>query len=239
MKKVLVIEDDKRIAELLEIHLKDLGCAMDYAWDGESGLEMAETEPYDLIILDLSLPKLDGLEICRRVRSMDNYTPILMLTARVEEVDRVVGLELGADDYLPKPFSVRELLARVKAIFRRVDVLKAEQGKNSCSIRHAGLSIDAEKRKVLLGGKKVELTAKEFDLLYLLAKNPGRAYTRQNLLDIVWGYQFDGYDHTVNSHINRLRSKVELDPSRPRYILTVWGVGYRFAEVEELEDRNA
>jgi DNA-binding response OmpR family regulator len=231
--KVLIVEDDNDIAQLVQMHVRDLGCQCDIANDGEIGLQKALKNPYDLIILDLMLPGVDGMEICKEVRSEKNYTPILMLTSRSEEFDKVLGLEFGADDYLTKPFSVRELIARVKAIFRRVDAVKDDiQGTGKKQIQFRDLRIDIEKRTVTMKGEKVELTAKEFDLLALFAKNPGKAYTRQALLDTVWGYKFEGYDHTVNSHINRLRAKIEADPADPKYILTVWGVGYKFAEEE-------
>jgi len=232
-KKVLIVEDDKDIAHLVELHLKDQGCICDVTGDGEVGLEKALKSQYDLIILDLMLPNVDGMEICKEVRLEKNNTPILMLTSRSEELDRVLGLELGADDYLTKPFSVRELIARVKAIFRRVEAVKEDiDGAGKKLVQFGDLTIDIEKRKVTLRGNKIDLTAKEFDLLVLFAKNPGKAYSRQALLDSVWGYTFEGYDHTVNSHINRLRSKIEADPSNPKYIQTVWGVGYKFAEEE-------
>ncbi|MFN0158683.1 MAG: response regulator transcription factor [Bacteroidota bacterium] len=231
--KVLIIEDDKDIAQLVQLHISDLGCACEVAFDGEVGLEKALKNRFDLIVLDLMLPGLDGLEICKEIRMEKNYTPILMLTSRSEELDKILGLELGADDYLTKPFSIRELVARVKAIFRRVGAVKDDvQGVARKQIHFRDLKIDLEKRSVLSHGDKIELTAKEFDLLALFARNPGKAYTRQGLLDSVWGYQFEGYDHTVNSHINRLRSKIESNPSAPKYILTVWGVGYKFAEEE-------
>lgn len=232
-RKVLVVEDDKDIQQLVTLHLRDLGCLCDVASDGEVGLEKALKNKYDLLILDIMLPGVDGLEICKEVRSEKNYTPILMLTSRSEELDKVLGLELGADDYLTKPFSIRELLARVKAIFRRIEAVKDDvEGVGKKQIQFGELHIDIEKRTVKLHGEKVELTAKEFDLLALFARNPGRAYTRQHLLDTVWGYQFEGYDHTVNSHINRLRAKIEPDPANPKYIQTVWGVGYKFSEEE-------
>ncbi|MBI4549043.1 MAG: response regulator transcription factor [Ignavibacteriae bacterium] len=240
MKRVLIIEDDAAIANLVEIHLKDLGCAVTKISKGEDGLHEALSEKYDLIILDLMLPGLSGLEVCKELRAVNRTIPILMLTARSEEFDRVLGLELGADDYLTKPFSVRELIARVKAILRRVEVTQKEQHQTEKKVLEIGkITLEPEKRRVVLNGEKIELTAKEFDLLHLFMKNPGRAYSRQELLDLVWGYQFDGYDHTVNSHINRLRSKIEQSPSQPKYILTVWGVGYRFVEPEELESRHA
>jgi DNA-binding response OmpR family regulator len=227
----LIVEDDRDIAGLVELHLKDLGCQSELAFDGEEGLEKALKTAYDLIILDLMLPGVDGMEICREVRAAKNNTPILMLTSRSEEFDKVLGLELGADDYLTKPFGIRELIARVKAIFRRVDSDREGSGGSVTSPVTAGdLVVDIEKRKVTLAGSAVELTAKEFDLLALFVRNPGKAYTRQALLDTVWGYTFEGYDHTVNSHINRLRSKIEEDPSNPRYIQTVWGIGYKFSE---------
>ena len=229
--KVLIVEYDRDIAQLVELHITDLGCKCDVAYDGEVGLEKALKNQYDLVILDLMLPGLDGLEICKEIRSEKNYTPILMLTSRSEELDKVLGLEFGADDYLTKPFSIRELLARVKAIFRRVEAVKDDvKGTGKKQIQFRDLKIDLEKRTVSSKGQKIDLTAKEFDLLALFARNPGKAYTRQSLLDSVWGYRFDGYDHTVNSHINRLRAKIEEDPANPKYILTVWGVGYKFAE---------
>lgn len=235
-KSVLIIEDDPNIADLVDIHLKDMGYGIDHASDGPAGLEKAGHGTYDLIILDLMLPRLDGFEVCKRIRAENTYTPILMLTAKSEELDKVLGLELGADDYLTKPFSIRELLARIKAIFRRMeaDEEKAARAQTPKQLVYAGLTLYPEKRKVTLDGAAVELTAKEYDLLALFAANPGRTYNRRELLDLVWGYQFDGYEHTVNSHINRLRSKIEQNPSEPRFVKTVWGVGYRFAEPEEL-----
>jgi DNA-binding response OmpR family regulator len=231
-RRILVVEDDVDIANLVEMHLKDLGAEVTLAHDGNVALDLATKRPFDLIILDLMLPGIDGLEICRRLRSRTNYTPILMLTARSADVDRIVGLELGADDYLTKPFNVRELIARVKALLRRVDALTKPDGDAASALLEFGeLVIDVDKRKVTLRGEEVELTAKEFDLLLQFARNPGRVYTRAQLLDLVWGYGHDGYEHTVNSHINRLRSKIESDQSKPSWILTVWGVGYKFTEV--------
>jgi two-component system alkaline phosphatase synthesis response regulator PhoP len=229
MKKVLVIEDDKSIADLLEIHLKDLNCEVTTIQDGAEGLKSATSNPFDLIVLDLMLPKVNGLEICKEVRKKDIYTPILMLTSKSEEMDKVLGLEVGADDYLTKPFSIREFIARAKAILRRVEAIQKEIGSDS-DISVSELSIEASKRKVTLRGERIELTPKEFDLLHLLASHPGKTYTREQLLNILWGYQYNGYEHTVNSHINRLRSKIEPDISKPKYILTSWGVGYRFNE---------
>jgi DNA-binding response OmpR family regulator len=233
-RRMLVVEDDLDIAHLVEMHLKDLGAEVTLAHDGNVALELATKKPFDLIILDLMLPGIDGLEICRRLRSRTNYTPILMLTARSADVDRIVGLELGADDYLTKPFNVRELIARVKALLRRVDALTKQESDAPATLLEFGdLVIDVDKRKVTLRGEEVELTAKEFDLLLQFARNPGRVYTRAQLLDLVWGYGHDGYEHTVNSHINRLRSKIESDASKPSWILTVWGVGYKFTEITD------
>jgi two-component system alkaline phosphatase synthesis response regulator PhoP len=235
--RVLIIEDDKDIIDLIEIHLKDLGYELDKAFNGESGLEKALSGEFNLIILDLMLPKLEGLEVCKRIREKNRALPILMLTSKSEELDKILGLEIGADDYITKPFSIRELIARVKANLRSIEAIKNEINKAGelNELCFDQLSIDMEKRKVLLGGKKVELTAKEFDLLSYFALHPGKNFTREQLLNTVWGYQFSGYDHTVNSHINRLRSKIEKNPAEPRYIKTVWGVGYRFVEAEELE----
>ena len=230
-RRILVIEDDRDIAGLLELHLRDGGYDVHLAQDGAAGYQQALVKPYDLIILDLTLPGMDGLDICQMLRAKSTYTPILMLTAKSTELDRVLGLEVGADDYLTKPFSIRELLARVKALFRRVEGLTVPAAGGEQKLINAGdLVIDIEKRKVTLSAKTIDLTAKEFDLLVHFAQHPGRVYTRSQLLDLVWGYAHAGYEHTVNSHINRLRAKIERDTSRPRYIVTVWGVGYSFTE---------
>lgn len=235
MKSVLIIEDDRNIVDLLEIHLKDLDCSTTAATDGQTGMDKALKGNFDLIILDIMLDKMDGLEVCRRIRANEITTPVLMLTAKAEEIDKVLGLETGADDYLTKPFSVREFIARVKAIFRREKILKDQLSKTgSKQLKFGQLLIDPDKRKVMIDEKRIELTPKEFDLLFLLASNPGRSYTREQILSLVWGYEFDGYEHTVNSHINRLRAKIEPDLSKPRYILTLWGVGYRFSDDEEI-----
>lgn len=237
MKHVLVVEDDKDITGLLDIHLKDLQCKVTIVHDGEKGFSNIIKNKYDLVVLDVMLPTMDGLEVCRKVRAEKNNTPILMLTAKSEELDKVLGLEVGADDYLTKPFGIREFIARVKAIFRRVEAIQDESAsaEKASFLRFGSVEIDRDRRKVLLKGKRIDLTAKEFDLLILFATHPGKTYTREQLLQIVWGYQFNGYDHTVNSHINRLRSKIEEDMTKPKYILTAWGVGYRFAERDEIE----
>jgi DNA-binding response OmpR family regulator len=226
--KILVIEDSVDIADLVALHLGDLGCDVKVAGDGLSGLQLARAGGYDLIVLDLMLPGLEGLEVCRRLRGEVDYTPILMLTAKSSEIDRVLGLEIGADDYLTKPFSIRELVARVKAILRRTEMLAKDQPKEDPRVVVGDMTIDVARRGVSVAGHPVELTAKEFDLLVQFARNPGRVYTRQHLLDLVWGRGHLGYEHTVNSHINRLRSKIEADPANPRFVLTVWGVGYKF-----------
>ncbi len=234
LQTVLVIEDNLDIAHLLQLHLKDIHCDVHHALDGTTGLQQALTRSFDLIILDLMLPGVDGLEICKHLRAQSNYTPILMLTAKSTELDRVLGLELGADDYLTKPFSIPELLARVKAIFRRMSAFASHPDLPTQEVLHIhDFSIDLEKRTVSLHGDAIELTAKEFDLLLHFSRHPGRVYTRSQLLDLVWGYGHDGYEHTVNSHINRLRAKIEENPAKPRYIITVWSVGYKFAELIE------
>ena len=297
-KHILLVEDDDDIADLLELHLTDEGYRVDVVNDGDEGLDRALECSYDLIVLDIMLPGTDGFDICRRLRQEKCHVPILMVTAKTEEVDKVLGLELGADDYITKPFSIREVLARVKAIFRRVEVDQGAQRPDAAilmvtakteevdkvlglelgaddyitkpfsirevmarvkaifrrvevnqeepaqanpdtPIEYDGLVIEPAKRKVTVEGDSVDLTSKEYDLLLLFARNPGRAYSRQELLDEVWGYQYSGYSHTVNTHINRLRNKIEPNPSSPRYVKTVWGVGYRFAEREELEASDA
>lgn len=233
---ILIIDDDRDIADVVAVNLRDLGFRTERAADGRTGLAKALSGEHALVILDLMLPELDGLSVCRRIREKNPYTPILILTARSEEVDRILGLELGADEYMGKPFSVRELMARVKALLRRVHTDREAAGgkKPAGKVQVGELAIDFEKRKVTLAGRTLELTVKEFDLLALFARNPGRTYSRTDLLNLVWGYQYDGYDHTVNSHINRLRSKLEEDPGQPRFLKTVWGIGYRFAEPSEL-----
>jgi len=232
-RRVLVVEDDPDIGRLVMLQLAELGCEGRLIADGVTALAEAQAGRYDLLILDLMLPRMDGLQICRRLRESDRYTPILMLTAKSGEIDRVLGLELGADDYLTKPFSVLELAARVKGVFRRAEKAEAAQraaGSELAQIELDGLRIDLARHEALVGGTPVELTAKEFELLAFFARSPGRVFTRAQLLDQVWGYSHSGYEHTVNSHINRLRNKIERDPANPGFILTVWGVGYKFAE---------
>ena len=238
-KKILIIEDNRDLAHLLESHLRDLAFQVDLSFDGIAGLAKADSDNYDLVILDLMLPGLDGIEICQRLRRKSSYVPILMLTAKSSEMDRVVGLEVGADDYVTKPFSIRELLARVKAIFRRVDELTdGAKEELPTVIRIGDLVIDPIKRSAQIAGHMADLTAKEFDLLLHFARNPGKVYTRSQLLDIVWGYGHEGYEHTVNSHINRLRAKIETDPAHPAFVLTVWGVGYKFIDTEIAKEHH-
>jgi len=232
-RNVLIIEDDPDIARLIKINLQDLDCESVIASDGREGLDAFEQGRFDLVVLDLMLPGMDGLSVCREMRKGGAYVPILVLTAKSTELDRVVGLEMGADDYLTKPFSIPELMARIKALFRRVDALSSKATEEKVakeSIEHAGLRIDVQRHKVTIDDVPAELTAREFDLLVHFARHPGRVFSRVQLLDAVWGYSHEGYEHTVNTHINRLRTKIEKDPSKPRYIQTVWGVGYKFAD---------
>lgn len=230
---ILVVEDNKDLLNLLDINFTDQGYKVHTALDGQAALDLHESVSPSLIILDIMLPKMDGLEVCKQIRKKDRLIPILMLTAKAEEIDKVLGLELGADDYMTKPFSVRELLARVKAMFRRIQASSEMHEHLPEVLRFKNLELYPNLRKVVLNGQTLELTSKEYDLLLLFFSNPGKAYSREELLNEVWGYTYDGYSHTVNSHINRLRSKIEVDPSEPDYVKTVWGVGYRFAETEE------
>jgi DNA-binding response OmpR family regulator len=233
MRNVLVIEDQQDIAHLVRLHLQDIPCKVELAFDGPSGLAAAQKKNFDLVVLDLMLPGIDGLEVCRRLRARPPYTPIMMVTAKGAEFDRVLGLELGADDYLTKPFSIRELVARVKALFRRMENLQSDPAQDEAPTISLGeLEIDVAKREVRRARVLLNLTTKEFDLLLHFVRNPGRVYSRLQLLDAVWGYGYDGYEHNVNCHINRLRAKVETDPARPQVILTVRGVGYKLGEMQ-------
>lgn len=236
-KRALIIEDDSEIVDLLALHLGDQGFEVVAAARGDRGLELIQAEDYSVIILDLMLPGLDGVEVCRRVREQSRYTPILMLTARSEELDKVLGLEVGADDYVTKPFSIRELMARIRALMRRSDkrVYPEGSGAGQEILEFGALQIDVVKRQVSVDSRTVDLTPKEYELLELLSRHPGQAFSRNQLLERVWGYQYEGYSHTVNSHINRLRAKLEQNPSEPRFIQTVWGFGYRFGPVEDGE----
>ncbi len=230
MEKALIIEDDKDISDLIAFHLADMGIEVDKAYDGKEGLMKALNDRYRFILLDLYLPGLDGLEVCKRIRMEKNNTPMLIITSKSEEIDKILGLELGADDYISKPFSVRELIARIKAVLRRTDRQSKDNDEEDIEYRFEKLYINTGMRIVEVSGNRVELSPKEFDLLIHLASNPGKTYTRIQLLNQVWGYEFEGFEHTVNSHINRLRSKIEKDMRNPEYILTTWGVGYKFRE---------
>lgn len=231
MEKALIIEDDKDISELISIHLTDMDLEVDKAFDGKDGLMKALNNKYRFILLDIRLPLLDGFEVCKRLRMEKNNTPVLMITSKSEEIDKVLGLEIGADDYISKPFGIRELLARIKAVLRRAERFSNEVNENDVEIRSEQLYINVGMRIVEMKGERIELSPKEFDLLVHLASNPGKTYSRMQLLDQVWGYEFEGFEHTVNSHINRLRSKIEKNMGEPEYILTTWGVGYKFREV--------
>ncbi|MDX5978741.1 response regulator transcription factor [Vreelandella sp. 21] len=231
-RNVLIIEDNPGIGELVRMHVAELGMNPILCERGDTGLERFREGGIDLVVLDLMLPGLDGLSICREIRSGPGYVPVLMLTAKSTELDRVLGLEMGADDYLTKPFSVAELSARVKALFRRVDAMASATvtQPSQQELITDGLRIDPLRRRVFIKDQPVELTAREFDLLWHFATHPGRVFSRAQLLDTVWGYSHEGYEHTVNTHINRLRGKIEADPADPAFIQTVWGVGYRFRE---------
>lgn len=231
-RKVLIVEDEPDIARLVREHLADVGCETVVAADAATARTRFAAGGLDLVVLDRMLPDGDGLALCGEFRRHDATLPILMLTAKSTELDRVVGLEVGADDYLVKPFGVAELQARVKALLRRVAALQeaAATPPTEERLEHDGLVIDVQRRKVTVAGAPVELTAREFDLLLFFARHPGRVFSRMQLLDKVWGYNHEGYEHTVNSHINRLRAKIEPVPSTPRYVLTVWGVGYKFSD---------
>ena len=231
-RNILVVEDERDIAELIALHLADLPADITVASDGQRGLQLALRQPWDAIVLDIRLPGMNGLDLCRELRAWRSHVPILMLTARSGELDRVLGLELGADDYLTKPFSVLELQARVKALLRRsalTSALAAQASTEKLSmIEHGELRVDRLRRRVWLAGAEISLAPREFDLLWHFVQHPGRVYTRSELLADVWGHGHDGYDHTVNSHINRLRSKLGDERTEAAFIHTVWGVGYRF-----------
>ncbi len=227
-KKVIIIEDNKDISDLVKLHLTDIGIQVDVFYNGIDGWNNIQKNSYDLIILDIMLPGIDGLKICKKIRNTSQvYTPILMLTSRSSEMDRVLGLESGADDYLTKPFSLMEMVARVKALIRRHDAMQ-NRSTDKEQLQFTDLSINTQTREVVKHQQKLELTAKEFDLLLYFARHPGQVFNRMQLLDKVWGYGHEGYEHTVNSHINRLRGKLETDPRTPQFIKTVWGVGYQF-----------
>ncbi len=232
---LLVAEDQADIRDLIVMNLRQAGYTVDAVGDGVAALASQNEVASDLLILDLMMPGMDGLEVCKALRARGRSTPILMLTAKSTELDRVLGLELGADDYLTKPFSLAELLARVKALLRRADLLRAAQSAaqgqaQASTMRNGDLEILATKRQVRYRGESIDFTALEFDLLLHFAKHPGHVFSRGQLLNAVWGYTHDGYEHTVTTHINRLRAKLEADPMRPELILTVRGAGYKMRE---------
>ena len=226
-KRILIIEDQEEIAQILLLHLSDLGAKVEHAKDGNEGMFKSLNAEWDMIIMDIQLPGPSGLEICRKLRKEHFYIPILLLTSRATELDRVLGLDLGADDYITKPFSIMELIARIKAVFRREAALQDKNIQTNEQITVGKLLVDKALHQIELNGQRVDLTSREFDLLKYFAKHPGRVFKRSELLDNVWGYGHEGYEHTVNSHINRLRSKIEADPNKPEIIVTVWGVGYK------------
>ena len=224
--QLLLVEDDAAVADVVLLHLRGAGYHVQHAADGSTAVDWMARQAWDLVLLDLMLPGVDGFELCRQIRARKGYVPIIILSARTAEAERVLGLELGADDYLPKPFSMLELTARVRALLRRVERLKSQPGAGD--VQAGSLRIDVAQRRATLGQTDLTLTLREYDLLYFLASHPGVVYSRGELLQRVWGAGFDGYEHTVNSHINRLRNKIEPDPQAPSLIETVWGLGYRF-----------
>ena len=227
--KILVVDDEKLLVKGIKFNLENEGYTVDACYDGESAVNMARTGEYDLIILDLMMPKKDGLEACQEIRSFSTV-PIIMLTARSEDADMLMGFESGADDYVTMPFNILALQARVRALLRRASMSAAQEPAKTSVLTRGHISVDTERRSAYKNGVAIELTMKEFDLIEFLMKNPGRVYSRENLLDLVWGYDYQGDTRTVDVHIRRLREKLELDPAHPEYIVTKWGVGYYFAD---------
>ncbi|MGI6021350.1 MAG: response regulator transcription factor [Lachnospiraceae bacterium] len=225
-RRVLVVDDEKGIVKGIKFSLEQEGMEVDCAFDGEEALDLAKQTEYDIILLDLMLPKIPGLEVCQQIREFSNV-PIIMITAKSDDMDKIMGLEYGADDYITKPFNILEVKARIKAILRRTADHSSEKEKAK-AVEINGLSINVESRRVFINGKEINLTAKEFDVLELLIFNPNRVYSRDDLLNIVWGYEYPGDVRTVDVHIRRLREKIEENPSDPKYVHTKWGVGYYF-----------
>lgn len=225
-KKVLVVDDEKLIVKGIRFSLEQDGMEVDCAYDGEEALDCVKNKEYDMILLDLMLPKMNGLEVCQQIREFSDV-PIIMLTAKGEDMDKILGLEYGADDYITKPFNILEVKARIKAIMRRTKKLVPQEEKTRV-VEVGDLKLDCESRRVFIGNKEINLTAKEFDVLELLVFNPNKVYSRENLLNIVWGYEYPGDVRTVDVHIRRLREKIETNPSEPKYVHTKWGVGYYF-----------
>ena len=222
--KILVVDDERLLVKGIKFNLENEGYTVDVGYDGEEAVEMAKSGGYDLIVLDLMMPKKDGLQACQEIRGFSTV-PIIMLTARSEDADKLMGFESGADDYVTKPFNILELKARVRALLRRASIA-APAGKTDAALRCGHISLDEQSRSAYKDGAPVELTMKEFDLMLFLMKNPGKVYSRENLLDLVWGYDYLGDTRTVDVHVRRLREKLELDPARPQHIMTKWGVGY-------------
>jgi two-component system, OmpR family, alkaline phosphatase synthesis response regulator PhoP len=228
---LLVVEDDENISSAISEYFTRAGYTVKTVEDGLMGVKTALDDPPDAVVLDLMLPKMDGLAVCRELREKVNYLPILMLTAKDDVVDKVLGLEMGADDYITKPFSLRELEARIKSVLRRSrNASHADGSKDEAPIIRGRLRIDPARREVTIGERQVDLTPKEFDLLRLFAANPGRVFPRKYLLEKIWDYSYEGYDRTIDSHINRLRAKIEANPENPQMVLTVWGIGYKFSD---------
>mgnify|MGYP001263491482 FL=1 len=227
-KKVLVVDDEKLIVKGIRYSLEQDGMEVDCAYDGEAAVEAAKKTEYDIILLDLMLPKLSGLEVCQQIREFSNV-PIIMLTAKGEDMDKILGLEYGADDYITKPFNILEVKARIKSIMRRSNKNKEQEEEEKIAVV-GDIKLDSDNKRVFISGEEANLTAKEFDLLELLIFNPNKVYSRDNLLSIVWGYDYPGDGRTVDVHIRRLREKVESNPSEPQYIHTKWGVGYYFQD---------
>jgi len=230
---LLIIEDDENISTAIEEYFSRAGYAVNAAGDGIAGVEAALKIRPDVVVLDLMLPKMDGLAVCKELRQKNPQMPILMLTAKDDVVDKVLGLEMGADDYITKPFSLREVEARIKSVLRRTRAAAASgDGQDEVPIVRGNLRVDPVRREVTIAGRHVELTPKEFDLLRLFAANPGRVFPRKYLLEKIWDYCYEGYDRTIDSHINRLRAKIEKNPDNPQLVLTVWGIGYKFTDAE-------
>ena len=223
--KILVVDDEQLLVKGMKFNLENEGYTVETAYDGASAVDLAKTGGFDLIILDLMMPQMDGLTACMRIREFSNV-PIIMLTARGEDADKIIGLESGADDYITKPFNILELKARIRALLRRANASAQQHGAHGALLTAGGITLDLEQRVALKDGETVELTAKEYDLMELLVKNPRRVYSRESLMDLVWGYTYAGDYRTVDVHIRRLREKLEDDPAAPRHILTKWGVGY-------------
>lgn len=223
-KKVLVVDDEKLIVKGIRFSLEQDGMEVTCAYDGEEALRLAQENKFDMILLDIMLPKMDGFEVCQAIREFSNM-PIVMLTAKGDDMDKILGLEYGADDYITKPFNILEVKARIKAIMRRTAASEPKE-ENSKVIESGDLKLDCESRRLFVQGREINLTAKEFDLLELLVMNPNKVYSRENLLNLVWGYEYPGDVRAVDVHVRRLREKIEPNPSEPKYVHTKWGVGY-------------